>query len=248
MQKENNVMRFDHLRFLTTLGFLLIFILLIPIIACTKPGTNPTKTDLTYTLPEPEIQKKEAVKFITDQRFLPKDKYGLVDWREVINRGLINPASSLDTDEPADSQEKTTDFVVVWSSTIKPSLSFSPIVKTIPLGGSVYQYDEGIDFQRMLERITFSKDSPLGKRNPKGIEFILKPKVGFMADAYFPHNIHTYWLDCKNCHPEIFPINNTQLVRISMTEIFKGKFCGRCHGKVAFPVTDCGRCHLEHLN
>ena len=28
-----------------------------------------------------------------------------------------------------------------------------------------------------------------------------------------------------------------------MTNIIEGQFCGVCHGKVAFPLTDCARCH-----
>lgn len=247
MPKENKPSPNKGLFIIHTLLLFLFLSCSLFFISCSQPVAKAQKLEFTAPLPEPETPPVGGKKFITDERFLPKDKFGLVDWREVLNRDMINPASSLTPDETADKLEKTTDFVVVWSSTVKPSLSFSPIVKTIPIGGGNYQFEKGIDFQRILERITFSKDSPLGTVNPKGIDFILKPKVGLMADAYFPHNIHTYWLDCKNCHPSIFPINDTQLVRVSMTEIFKGEFCGRCHGKVAFPVTDCGRCHLENL-
>jgi c(7)-type cytochrome triheme protein len=30
-----------------------------------------------------------------------------------------------------------------------------------------------------------------------------------------------------------------------MIEIFDGKYCGVCHGKVAFPNLDCQRCHSQ---
>jgi len=247
MQRENKLKNKNSLWLLNSIYLLLIISITFTLPACNKPVPSPKKLEFKPPQPEDELAAVNTSQYITDKRFLPKDKFGLVDWREVINRDLINPASSLDPDQPADEKEKTVDFVVVWTSTIKPSLSFSPIVKTIPIGGGDYKFDGGIDYERILKRITFSKKSPLGKTKPKGIDFVLKPKVGLMADAYFPHNIHTYWLDCKNCHPSIFPINDMQLSRISMTEIFKGKFCGRCHGKVAFPVTDCSRCHLEHL-
>ena len=33
--------------------------------------------------------------------------------------------------------------------------------------------------------------------------------------------------------------------KYSMTEIFEGKYCGACHMSVAFPTTDCQRCHTK---
>jgi c(7)-type cytochrome triheme protein len=30
---------------------------------------------------------------------------------------------------------------------------------------------------------------------------------------------------------------------VSMDRIIRGEYCGRCHGVVAFPFTDCLRCH-----
>lgn len=62
-------------------------------------------------------------------------------------------------------------------------------------------------------------------------------------DALFPHSTHTEWLDCQQCHPRIFPHRNTP---VTMGDIFQGKFCAECHGKVSFPVlTGCERCHTR---
>ncbi|MFQ5537285.1 MAG: c(7)-type cytochrome triheme domain-containing protein [Gemmatimonadota bacterium] len=62
-----------------------------------------------------------------------------------------------------------------------------------------------------------------------------------MFDAFFPHSSHTQWLDCAQCHPRIFRTRDTP---IKMADIFAGKYCGECHGKVAYPVmTGCERCH-----
>jgi c(7)-type cytochrome triheme protein len=33
--------------------------------------------------------------------------------------------------------------------------------------------------------------------------------------------------------------------KYSMVEIFEGKYCGVCHGTVAFPNIDCQRCHVK---
>lgn len=60
-------------------------------------------------------------------------------------------------------------------------------------------------------------------------------------DAFFPHSAHTKWVNCQQCHSRIFKYRDTD---IKMADVLQGKYCGECHGKVAFPpVTGCERCH-----
>ena len=61
--------------------------------------------------------------------------------------------------------------------------------------------------------------------------------------ALFPHRQHIAWLDCNNCHPDIFNIKKKTTKHFSMNRILKGEFCGVCHLTVAFPMDDCKRCH-----
>jgi c(7)-type cytochrome triheme protein len=70
------------------------------------------------------------------------------------------------------------------------------------------------------------------------------PAVGAMPNVVFPHLPHTYWLDCGNCHPNIF-VMKKGANPISMVKIVNGEFCGRCHGRVAFPISNCSRCHVK---
>jgi c(7)-type cytochrome triheme protein len=65
---------------------------------------------------------------------------------------------------------------------------------------------------------------------------------GDLPDVVYPHYGHTLWLDCKNCHPNIF-VMRAGANRVTMDGIARGEFCGRCHGKVAFSLADCNRCH-----
>ena len=67
---------------------------------------------------------------------------------------------------------------------------------------------------------------------------------GNMPDTVFPHLPHTLWLDCRNCHPGIFKMQ-AGTNPVTMEKIFRGEFCGRCHGVVAFPISDCLRCHSK---
>ena len=70
------------------------------------------------------------------------------------------------------------------------------------------------------------------------------PAVGAMPNVIYPHYPHTFWLDCGNCHPSIF-VMKRGANPISMVKIVNGEFCGRCHGRVAFPISNCTRCHVK---
>ncbi|MBM2838328.1 MAG: hypothetical protein HW415_953 [Deltaproteobacteria bacterium] len=95
--------------------------------------------------------------------------------------------------------------------------------------------------------------APKGSLDPNAVEdtplnlnIFIEAKVPMMANVIFPHSIHTYWLSCSNCHPDIF-IPEAGANPITMDEIWQGKWCGRCHGKVAFnfwPEANCRRCHM----
>ena len=70
---------------------------------------------------------------------------------------------------------------------------------------------------------------------------------GSMPQVRFPHRAHTMWLSCANCHPAIF-VPKKGANAISMERILMGEQCGICHGAVAFPPTECARCHsVPHM-
>lgn len=71
---------------------------------------------------------------------------------------------------------------------------------------------------------------------------ILLNKTGSIPRVRFPHKPHTQLLDCQNCHEKLFK-SKAGATQISMGQILEGKFCGVCHGAVAFPLTECNRCH-----
>ncbi|VAX01422.1 Putative cytochrome c [hydrothermal vent metagenome] len=73
---------------------------------------------------------------------------------------------------------------------------------------------------------------------------IVREVKGSMPNVVYPHKQHTQWLDCSNCHPAIF-IPQKGANQISMAAILLGQKCGVCHGKVAFPVSECRRCHSQ---
>ena len=79
-------------------------------------------------------------------------------------------------------------------------------------------------------------------------DFSLDTKVEGMPAIIFSHKKHTVWNGCEVCHPEIFIGVKKGATKYSMIEIFDGKYCGVCHGKVAFPTLDCQRCHTKPVS
>lgn len=71
---------------------------------------------------------------------------------------------------------------------------------------------------------------------------ILMNQTKNMPHVLFPHKTHTQWLACSNCHPIPFkPIEHANI--FTMNDILRGEACGQCHGRVAFPLMICERCH-----
>ncbi len=71
---------------------------------------------------------------------------------------------------------------------------------------------------------------------------IIMNRTSQMALVRFPHKAHTQWLECSNCHDKIFK-KKAGSTPVNMFAILMGEYCGRCHGAVAFPLTECRRCH-----
>ena len=72
-------------------------------------------------------------------------------------------------------------------------------------------------------------------------DIVLNPH-GSMPAVRFPHRSHTQWLECTSCHEDLFKMEKGAS-GISMLRILEGEQCGVCHGAVAFPLTECKRCH-----
>lgn len=89
----------------------------------------------------------------------------------------------------------------------------------------------------------YSFEDPTAKPLPMDLKIVRQVK-GSTPDVLFPHKPHTLWLDCSNCHPDVY-IPKKGANSMSMAEIILGKGCGMCHGKVAFPISECRRCHSE---
>ncbi|GAB4357852.1 MAG: hypothetical protein Kow006_25930 [Gammaproteobacteria bacterium] len=71
---------------------------------------------------------------------------------------------------------------------------------------------------------------------------VTMPDTLEMPPVLFPHLPHTRLLTCANCHPDPF-VDRAGANPVRMDDIFRGEWCGRCHGRVAFSPLACDRCH-----
>ncbi len=97
---------------------------------------------------------------------------------------------------------------------------------------------EGVSIKR--QALAMTKDKPI-KDMP------IEAKIEGMPTIIFSHKKHAVWNGCELCHPEIFISVKKGDMKYTMLEIFEGKYCGVCHGKVAFPTLDCQRCHTKQV-
>jgi c(7)-type cytochrome triheme protein len=72
---------------------------------------------------------------------------------------------------------------------------------------------------------------------------VLLVNTAHLGMVKFPHRPHTAWLDCSNCHGNGLFEEKAGATKIGMFRVLAGEKCGLCHGAVAFPLTECNRCH-----
>ena len=120
-----------------------------------------------------------------------------------------------------------------------PRDAFATLPKST--SGNYVNWSRAIEDQQIDPR--YAIDNP--DANPIVLDLnIVREVKGSMPNVVYPHKAHTEWLDCVNCHPAIF-IPQKGANQISMASIIMGEKCGVCHGKVAFPVSECRRCHSQ---
>jgi c(7)-type cytochrome triheme protein len=84
------------------------------------------------------------------------------------------------------------------------------------------------------------------KRRPLEIprDYSIEAQMAGLPEIIFSHKKHAVWNGCELCHPDIYAVK-AGATQYAMADVFAGKFCGACHGSVAFPATDCQRCHVK---
>ncbi len=120
-----------------------------------------------------------------------------------------------------------------------PAVAFAEMPKS-PAGNHV-DWVKALDAKTIAPR--WDRLDPAAQAVVMDLNIVREVK-GSMPDVVYPHKQHTEWLDCSNCHPAIF-VPQKGANQISMASILLGRQCGVCHGKVAFPVSECRLCHSK---
>ncbi len=114
------------------------------------------------------------------------------------------------------------------------------------------KFGNGIDWVQAINKGQIKPASYLAIKPPAAIAVIkpllLEAEWSGVPPAIFSHKVHSQWLDCNNCHPDIFNIKLKTTKHFEMKRILAREFCGVCHLTVAFPMDDCRRCHTDHPN
>lgn len=137
--------------------------------------------------------------------------------------------------------------------TREPARPLPPIEATLDIDSAMAllprDHAGNVDFAEAARRAVIRPRSVLpGQPEPRDSGFQFKfdffyPGPDTLFDAWFPHSTHTQWVDCRQCHGRIFKYRGTP---VKMADVFTGKYCGECHGKVSFsPMTACERCHVK---
>ena len=104
--------------------------------------------------------------------------------------------------------------------------------------GNYVKWIEALDKGLITPRTSIKPETEVKLRE----DAIVISKFRSMPAVTFPHRPHTLWLDCSNCHEKLF-VSKAGANKFSMQKILDGEQCGQCHGAVAFPLTECNRCH-----
>ncbi|MCB2181564.1 MAG: hypothetical protein KQH63_06035 [Desulfobulbaceae bacterium] len=118
-------------------------------------------------------------------------------------------------------------------------------------GMPAQDYGDGINWVEAMENgviaprdTIYSEEAPESMPLPEHLKDPLRWTTRSpRTTVYFPHVTHIKWLDCANCHPDIFTIEKMGTMEFDKEKNLYGMFCGTCHMTVAFPMNGCSRCH-----
>jgi c(7)-type cytochrome triheme protein len=104
---------------------------------------------------------------------------------------------------------------------------------------------EDAEAKGLIRPIDFVEGTSIRRAPLKMDKEVAIESGGWMTDVLFSHRKHSVWNGCEVCHPEIYPSTKSGTKKTSMIEISSGESCGVCHTKVAFPISECERCHVK---
>ncbi len=123
---------------------------------------------------------------------------------------------------------------------------FYQMAKTLPKAhyGNRINWTQAHDEGKLKPKDLLPGISPAEDRLKEVHEIKLTSKRKGFPNIIFSHKKHSVWNGCAMCHPYLFAMK-TGKTKFEMQDIFEGRYCGACHGSVAFPTQECQSCHTE---
>ena len=120
-----------------------------------------------------------------------------------------------------------------------PLEAFKPLNKSTT--GNHVDWTASLQAKRIAPRWDVAKPDA----KPEALDLnIVREVKGSTPDVLFSHERHGQVLDCANCHPALFKAEKGANP-MSMASLALGQACGACHGRVAFPNSECKLCHAK---
>jgi c(7)-type cytochrome triheme protein len=130
--------------------------------------------------------------------------------------------------------------------TVPREMDFAKATAELPRG----RFGNGVDWAQAEAqgklKLTDTLPQVSVQRKPLQIpaDYNIEAKITTLPEIVFSHQKHAVWNGCELCHPDVFAVKRGS-TRYTMADIFARRYCGLCHGTVAFPSTDCQRCHTR---
>ncbi len=129
---------------------------------------------------------------------------------------------------------------------VAPQTSFAALTAGLPRGRFGNNVDwELAEIEGKIQLVDTLPEISV-KRRPLDVpkDYSIEAKMAGLPEIIFSHKKHAVWNGCELCHPDIYGVK-AGTTKYAMADVFAGRFCGACHGSVAFPAIDCQRCHAK---
>jgi c(7)-type cytochrome triheme protein len=127
---------------------------------------------------------------------------------------------------------------------LPPAVDWRGIYASLPKaeGGEMVAWNLALEAKQVTPKPGIAKDAKDEEATDMDVEIATSGQAEWKA--LFAHKPHTQWLKCDNCHANgLFEMEKGK-VKMTMTGMGEGQWCGACHGKVAAPeLTTCAACH-----
>lgn len=202
-------------------------------------------------------------------RNLPRDASGRVDWNRALTDKFITPRPGLHSHSP---EQPVLDRDVELPATAQPALAsvFSHAAHTkwlscanchpkiFPMAARI-EGASGVDLHSRRYcgachgPVSFGMIGGCGRCHPAlekarqhqevmDLDVEITRKSQPSTKTIFSHKAHR-WVECANCHAGFFGTSSGESA-VPPADLYGGKYCAVCHGKVASElVSACQRCH-----